>query len=146
MNIRQPNPLLGTWKLQSHVATTAAGERTTLYGERPTGYLTYSPDGRMHAIGTSDGRTVPKGAAPTDDRRLTLYDTMFAYAGTYTLEQDKVTHHVDISWNHHWTGTDQIRFYKLTGNTLVITTNEISPTTGAETHYVVTWEKVAAPT
>src|SRR5271169_720470 len=100
MDIRQPNPLLGTWKLKSHIATTDAGERTTPYGERPTGYLTYSADGRMQVIGTSDGRTAPQGDTPTDSERLTLYDTMFAYAGTYTVAVDKVIHHVDISWNH----------------------------------------------
>jgi hypothetical protein len=145
VDIRQLNPLLGTWKLKSHVATTDAGERTTLYGEHPTGYLSYSADGRMQAIGASDGRIAPQGAAPTDDERARLYDTMFAYAGTYTVEADKVTHHVDISWNHLWTGTDQVRFFKLTGNTLIITTSEINPTSGTQTHYVVVWEKVASP-
>ena len=139
------NPLLGTWKLKSHVATTDAGDRSTPYGEHPTGYLGYSADGRMQAIGASDGRIAPAGVTPTDDERARLYDTMFAYAGTYTLEADKVTHHVDISWNHLWSGTDQVRFYKLTGNTLIITTSEINATSGTETHYVVTWEKVESP-
>jgi hypothetical protein len=136
------NPLLGTWKLQSHVATTDAGERITLYGEHPTGYLSYSADGRMQAIGASDGRSAPPAPTWTADQRARLFDTMFAYAGTYTLESDKVTHHVDISWNHLWSGTDQVRFYKLTGNTLIITTREVNPTTGTNAHYVVTWEKV----
>jgi hypothetical protein len=142
MDIRQSNPLLGTWKLKSHVATTVAGARSTPYGEHPTGYLSYSADGRMQAIGASDGRTAPQGDDPTDDERARLYDTMFAYAGTYTLGVDKVTHHVDISWNHLWSGSDQVRFYKLSGNILIITTSEINPITATETHYVVTWEKV----
>ena len=47
---------------------------------------------------------------------------MFAYAGTYTADGEKVVHHVDISWNQSWTGTDLVRFYKLDGNTLTITT------------------------
>jgi lipocalin-like protein len=33
-----------------------------------------------------------------------------------------VIHHVDISWNQSWTGTDLVRFYKLDSNTLTITT------------------------
>jgi Lipocalin-like domain len=74
-----------------------------------------------------------------------LYETMFAYAGTYTVEADKVIHHVDISWNHVWTGTDQVRFYRLTENTLVITASEINPTNGTEAHFEVVWEKVEAP-
>ena len=44
------NPLLGTWKLKAYVVTTAAGERATPYGENPTGYLSYSADGRMQVI------------------------------------------------------------------------------------------------
>jgi hypothetical protein len=50
-----------------------------------------------------------------------LYRTMISYAGTYTVNAEKVVHHVDISWNQNWTGTDQVRFYKLEGNTLTIT-------------------------
>jgi hypothetical protein len=45
------NPLLGTWKLKSHVVTTAAGVRSTPNGENPTGYLSCSGDGRMQVIG-----------------------------------------------------------------------------------------------
>jgi hypothetical protein len=57
-------------------------------------------------------------------------ETMFAYAGTYTVEADKAIHHVDISWNHFWTGADQVRCFKLTENTFIIATSEINPTTG----------------
>ena len=51
------NPVLGTWKLKSFVReVTATGERIHQYGEHPSGYLSYSADGRMYAIGTSDNR------------------------------------------------------------------------------------------
>ena len=66
------NPLLGTWKLKSYVATTHAGEQSTPYGAHPTGYLSYSADGRMQAIGISDGRAGPLGADPTNAERATL--------------------------------------------------------------------------
>ena len=99
----EANPLLGTWKLKAYVVTTAAGERPTPYGENPTGYLSYSADGRMHVIATANGRIAPVGAAPPDNERVALYDTMFAYAGTYSVETDKVIHHIDISWNETWT-------------------------------------------
>jgi hypothetical protein len=67
-------------------------------------------------------RVKPRDTNPADEERVKLHQTMFAYAGTYTLEADKVIHHVDISWNEAWTGTDQVRFYKLEGNTLTIVT------------------------
>ena len=109
------NPLLGTWKLKSLVREViATGNKSKLLGEHPDGYINYSPDGRMYAIGTSDNRIKP-GMAPTEEEQVKLYQTMFAYAGTYTLDAEKVVHHVDISWNQAWTGTGQIRFYKLDG-------------------------------
>jgi hypothetical protein len=144
-NVERANasPLLGTWKLKSYVATTAAGERSAPYGAHPTGYLTYSADGRMHAIGITDGRAASQGADPTDEERATLWNTMFAYAGTYTVSANKVIHHVDISWNQLWTGTDQVRFYGLSGDTLVITANAKNSFNGKESRFDVTWQKVA---
>lgn len=142
------NPLLGTWKLKAFVREiTATGEKINQFGEHPNGYLSYSADGRMYAILTSDNRVKPRKANPEDKDRIKLHQTMAAYAGTYTLESDKVIHHVDISWNEAWTGTDQVRFYKLDGNTLTITTAPFkSPSDGREGRSVLIWEKVKAPT
>jgi len=139
------NPLLGTWQLKSYVVTTAAGERSTPYGENPKGFLNYSADHRMQVIGAASGRRVPVAASPSTDERVALYDTMFAYAGTYSVDGGRVTHHVDISWNEAWTGTDQIRLFEVTGDTLTLTTRVPDPVSGLDTVYAVVWEKVASP-
>jgi hypothetical protein len=139
------NPVLGTWKLKSYVVTAGTGEKSTPYGEHPTGYLSYSADWRMQAIGTSSGRIAPLNFALTDEERVALHETMFAYAGTYSLEAGKVTHHVDISWNEVWNGTDQVRFYEVSGAMLTLTSRVIDPTSGREAQYVVAWEKVPGP-
>jgi hypothetical protein len=136
------NLLLGTWKLKSYVVTTDAGVTSTPFGDKPTGYLSYSADGRMYAIGTANGRLVPKAIAPTEEEQLALHMTMFAYAGTYTVDAEKVTHHVDISWNGTWTATDQVRFYELKGNTLVITASGMGPAGVVENRFTLVWEKV----
>jgi hypothetical protein len=47
---------------------------------------------------------------------------MAAYSGRYTVEREKVVHHVDVSWNEAWTGADQVRFVKVVGDRLTITT------------------------
>ena len=139
------NPLLGTWKLKSYVVTAGTGEKSTPYGEHPTGYLSYAADGRMQAMGTSSGRIVPRGPAMTDEERIALYETMFAYAGTYSLEPGKVTHHVDTSWNEIWNDTHQVRFFELHGSILVLMSRLVDPASGREARYVVTWEKVTSP-
>ena len=139
------NPLLGTWRLKSYVVTAATGARSTPYGENPTGYVSYSADGRMQVIGAASGRMVPAGPNPPENKRVALYDTMFAYAGTYSVEADKVIHHVDISWNEAWTGTDQIRLFEVNGNFLTLTTRFTDPASDTETLYAVVWEKVPGP-
>lgn len=138
------NPLLGTWKLKSYVVTTDTGEKSTPYGEHPIGYLDYSADGRMQVIGTASERMVPSGPTPSDEGCVLLHKTMFAYAGSYSVEAGKVIHHVDISWNEVWNGTDQVRFYEVKGRTLSITTRAIDPTSGVEAHYVLVWEKITS--
>jgi len=142
------NPVLGTWKLKSFVReVTATGERIRIFGEHPSGYLSYSADGRMYAIVTSDDRIRPRDANPADEERAKLHRTMMAYAGTYTLEDDRVTHHIDVSWNEAWTGNNEVRFYKVEGNILTITgAPNKSPVDGPEGRSVVVWEKVKAPT
>jgi hypothetical protein len=96
----------------------------------------------MQVIGTASGRIVPHDSALSDEEQLALHKTMFAYGGTYSVEARKVTHHVDISWNEVWNGTDQVRDFELNGNTLTITSRLIDPATATEAQYVVLWEKV----
>ena len=141
------NPLLGTWKLKPIVRELLpTGEKHSLLGEHPIGYTSYSPDGRMFTIITADKRLTPHDVARTDEERVKLHRTMIAYAGTYSVEGEKVTHHVDISWNQAWNGTDLIRFYKLEGNTLTTKTAPAkSPIDGRAGQVVLVWEKVKAP-
>jgi hypothetical protein len=134
--------LLGTWRLKSYVVTTAEGERLTPYGENPGGYLTYSSDGRMQVIGVAEGRPIPEAAQPAAHERAVLFDTMFAYAGRFSVVDGKVRHQVETSWNGVWTGTEQIRGCELDGNTLTLTTLFPDPETGSNTHYAVVWERV----
>jgi hypothetical protein len=145
ISLARENPVLGTWKLKSFVRElTATGERIHQFGEHPSGYLSYSADGRMYTIITSDNRIRPRDENPADEERVKLHRTMIAYAGTYTLENDKVTHHVDVSWNEVRTGGDEVRFYKLEGNILTITTAPNKNLDGREGRGVVVWEKVKA--
>ena len=138
------NPILGTWKLQSLVyEALATGQRSRPFGDHPDGYLSYSSDGRMYAIGVAEDRPKPLDLVPTDEQKAELQGSMFAYAGTYSADGEKVVHHVDISWNQSWTGTDLVRFYKLDGNTLTIRTARAqSAFDGEEGEFILVWHKV----
>jgi hypothetical protein len=141
------NSIVGTWKVESFVREVmATGERQNEFGEKPGGYISYQPDGRMFAVLVGDNRTKPAGAVPTDDEKAKLFATLIAYSGTYVLEGDKVTHKIDVSWNQSWTGGDQIRFYKVEGNMLTITTAiNKSPRDGLEGRAVVVFAKTPSP-
>ena len=135
--------ILGTWRLQSFVREViATGQRNNEFGEKPDGYISYLPEGRMHAILTIDDRMWPGGPVPPNDRKIKI-GTTIGYAGTYTMAGDKITHHIEFSSNQNWTGTEQVRFYKLDGDTLTITTAiSRSPKDGQDARTVAVWKRV----
>ena len=108
--------LLGTWTMLSwKKETVATGETVDAHGPDPVGYITY-------------GSCILPSA-----EKLRLFDSLLAYSGTYTVDDKKVIHHVDVSWNQAFTNTDQIRFYTLADGTLTITTEPaIDPYSGKE--------------
>jgi len=113
--------LLGTWTLES--CTTEhhdTGEKTEPFGAHPRGFLSYGADGRMYAIIVREGRKPPRGVIPTGAEKIELFTGMGSYAGTYSVEADVVNHHVEISWLEAWTGTTQVRHFKLEGELLYI--------------------------
>jgi hypothetical protein len=137
--------LYGTWRLLSFTQTVVAtGEKSDVFGKAPHGFLSYGRDGRMSAILVRDGRHKPPDMTNlTDEERTELFDTVIAYAGTFTLDGKTVTHHVDISWNENWTGTDQVRNIRLEGDKLYITTNpQPSGIDGKVVVAELIWEKI----
>jgi len=66
------------------------------------------------------------------------------YSGLYRLEGDKWITAVDVAWNPAWTGTDQVRFYKLDGDQLVVSTpwapSLVEP--GKTTRFFLTFTRV----
>jgi hypothetical protein len=104
-------------------------------GPNPIGYIAYHADGRMMALVIKRDRPVLAGAAPTDEEKVKLFDTMLAYSATYTVEDDRVVHHVDAAWNPAWLG-DLIRPYTLDGDTLTISgASSKDPATGQDVVY-----------
>jgi hypothetical protein len=137
--------LYGTWRLVSYTRTVVAtGETTDIFGKTPHGFINYGRDGRMIVIIVKDERPTPTDLATmTDQERANLFKTMTAYGGTYTFDGATITHHVDISWNQIFTGTDQLRNIKLDGRTVVLSTNpQPSSIDGKVSVSVLTWEKV----
>jgi hypothetical protein len=136
--------LLGTWRMTSWTREAAAtGEITDAMGADPNGYIAYHADGRMMALVVNRHRAKLKGAMLTDDEKIALFDSMLAYSASYTLEDDRVIHRVDASWNPAWGISDLIRPYTLEGDRLVISgAPGEDPATGEEVIYRMEFRKV----
>lgn len=136
--------LIGTWKLQSFI-TEYHDDRTNIapYGARPCGYLHYGSDGRMYAIIAHESRKLPLALVLAETEKVELFDGFAAYAGTYTVDEERVSHHVDIAWNQAWSGTTQVRNFSIDGNSLRIRSNpEPDFLDGRVTSSELTWIKV----
>ena len=113
------NKIIGTWKLVSYeVEVQATGQRGPVMGEKPTGYATFTPEGRVFFVLTGEARKPAK----TDQERAGLLNTLVAYSGTYSIEGDKWTTNVEVAWNPEWVGSKEVRSFKLDGERLVVLT------------------------
>jgi hypothetical protein len=117
--------VVGTWRLASATRKIVeSGEVIDAYGgPNPTGWLTYGKDGRMMVICAFENRRRPEANDKMSDQdRIELHKTFFAYAGTYKIDSGKIVHNIDTSWNEVWSGTSQSRQIEQTDDGLVLTT------------------------
>jgi hypothetical protein len=119
----------------------ATGERQDALGQNPRGTVVYTPQ-RVTFLIIKNNRARPEQLPPSDEEKIALFDTMFAYSGAYTVESDRVVHHVDLSWNEAWSGTDQVRFCRVDEQTLTYTSTPAkNPFDGREVVHEVTYER-----
>ncbi len=140
------NKFMGTWKVVSVMKEETPGGKKIVDPDwsNPRGYLNYSPDGRMIVLIIQNTRKQPANTVATPNEAEGLFRTMTSYAGTYTIQDNQIIHHVDISWNQAWAGTNQVRFFKFEGNHLILTVPPSpDPKTGKMITHSLTWEKVS---
>jgi hypothetical protein len=138
--------IVGTWNLVAITTeTTDTGEVAQPYGEHPHGRLAYTSGGHMMATLTSEGRKqigANRFAGSVEDQ-AEAYKTMSAYAGTYTVTDTGVIHHVEVASIESWMGSDQVRFTKLEGNTLTIKSPPLfSPPDGKRRVITLVWQRI----
>jgi len=130
--------ILGIWRLVSFaVEFQATGEREQIRGKNPTGFIIFTPEGRMTVVLTNEGRKTPK----TDQDRAELFNAMVAYTGMYRVEGDKWITKVDVSGNPALLGTEQARFFRLDGDRLQEITQWTARAEKGMGRTVITWER-----
>jgi hypothetical protein len=136
--------LYGTWRLVSWKRRLLdTGESTEAFGRSPRGLLHYGRDGRVFFIMTKEDRGRPADLARLDDaQRAELYNTMVAYAGTFTYDGKVATCNVEISWNEAWNGSAQVRNVSFEDGRLIWSTNPQAGIDGRRSQSVFVWEKL----
>jgi Lipocalin-like domain len=113
------NPVVGTWKLVSTAATSADDKSlVSPMGDHPTGFLTYTTEGRMSLLITHEGRPNLSGDrldSPIEEQ-ANAFSNMVAYAGRYSVEGNQLTHHLEAASSQNWVGIDLPRMVTFTGN------------------------------
>lgn len=136
--------LVGTWRLVSVSSSTEGGGRNdSPFGSSPAGLLTYTPDGRMTVLISHGGRTALSGdriSSPAAER-AEAFATFLAYAGTYSLKENKVIHHVEVSSVENWVSTDLVRTIAFEGERITLTTPPLSVAGKTQTTDLV-WERL----
>ncbi len=109
----------GVWKLVAYeVEIQSTGQKEYPMGQKPTGYVIFTAEGRVFFVLTGEGRKPGK----TDQERAALLGSVVAYTGTYRLEADKWITKVEVAWNPEWVGTEQSRSYKIDDDRLQVLT------------------------
>ena len=83
---------------------------------RPTGYIVFTPDGRMMAVVEAEGRKPPEN----DEQRAGRDSYHHRLHRNVPTRGNKFTTKVDVSWNPAWVGTEQVRDYRLEGDELEV--------------------------
>jgi hypothetical protein len=104
--------LIGNWKLLSFYTEDAqTKDRNNVYGEHPKGYAAITPEGRLFAVVTADGRKTPQST----EEQAAAFKSMIAYTGKYRVEGNKFITTVDAAWNEGWMGSEQFASGKWKG-------------------------------
>jgi len=116
--------LVGTWKLVSASSRDTSGNlNEPPYGLNPTGFLTYTKDGRVTALISHGGRK-PLSAKPPLllEQQAEAFKTFLAYGGHYRLDGDKVVHSIEISSVQNYVNKELVRTLKFQDDEIVLLT------------------------
>jgi hypothetical protein len=134
--------IVGVWKLVSFEREIqATGARLPAFGKNPTGYMIFTPEGRMVQIITGEGRKAPD----TDKERAALLDSMAAVTGMYRVEGDRYIAKIDVAWHPAQVGTELVSSFRLEGDRLHVIGRwrpaTVARAAGTMGRSIITWER-----
>jgi len=142
--------IVGTWRMTSWTTRSMRDGSIVTYplGESPTGYITYTSAGRMAVTAQAAARQAIGGGIlvyaewlSNPESKAQALETYLSYAGAYTIDGDRVTHHIEVSWWPDLTGTDIVRIFAIEGTRLRLSSPPFVAQ-GIEQHHLLEWERV----
>lgn len=112
----------GTWELVDHRTVQANGDVRHAFGPTPRGLFVFHPDGHTTVQILDPSRAATPIDAATPDELRALSRTYLAYFGRYDVDlaTKKIVVHTTADLNPMNTGADQIRFYAIDGDQMVL--------------------------
>ncbi len=140
--------LVGSWRLVSYETHSPSGEVSAIYGPSPVGRLMYDQYGRMsvHVMDSRRRRFASNDRLMhTPEELKQAFDGYFGYFGMYTVDEaaSTVTHHITGASFPNFVGTDQKRFFVLSGNRLELKTPPMLRG-GTDVTFHLVWEREPA--
>lgn len=126
----EKSPLVGTWSLVSCVAKTSAGDVSYPWGKNSHGLLSYTDDGYVFVTHMS-----------MDQEQST--SGFESYCGKYVVDDNAVTHHIELCSMPAFLGSQQKRFFMINDDELSLTTEPVVADGVSHTAFLV-WRKTSA--
>jgi hypothetical protein len=139
--------LIGTWRLRSWRNVGSDGSAVDSLGDSPVGYIFYNEDGFMSVEIMAADRSPYDEAdvfGGTAGERGEAISTYLSYCGPFQVlsDQDTVIHHIEVCSYPNWIGNAQVRFAKLEGDVLTLSTKPMV-LRGVERTAELVWERVS---
>jgi hypothetical protein len=135
----------GSWRLVSVEGRNSDGSVTYDWGRNPLGRVMFDAGGRLSLHLLDPDRPDFESAdflRPTPEELSKAFYGYFGYFGSYTVDPDKqtVTFHIEGAAYPNYIGSDQLRFYEISGDKLVLRTPP-ERAGGEDIVYHVTWDR-----
>jgi hypothetical protein len=111
--------IVGMWRIVSDTSEETESKAVhKSFGENPSGYIIFTADGRYMVMITDSTRKRPDAPQATDAEAAQLWRTMWADAGTYKTDGDKMTTLTEVSSNPAANGTEFSGTFEVKGDRL----------------------------
>ncbi len=118
------NPLVGVWKIVHDEEVDASGQSTDENIQSSLVIITPGYYSMVYTFGTEPRPTAAEHFNPTDEEKITAYNSIIVNTGTYELSGSKITFKPMVAKSQAYTGGGYSESeYRMGGDTLFLTSS-----------------------